>query len=106
MKLPAGTTTISGHSGQSLKLSPEPGLMQSPEFDGATGTRRPSHGSPLGAVACGCSAYPELTRISTATNTSLVLAIVAYYSEVTASFSKLDASASLMGQAARSPISQ
>ena len=37
VKPPGGTATISGHSGQSLKLSPEPGLMQRPELDGATG---------------------------------------------------------------------
>jgi hypothetical protein len=69
MKLPAGTTTISGHSGQSLKLSPEPGLMPSPELDGATGTRTPSHGSPPGAVGCGSSAHPALTNRSIATQT-------------------------------------
>jgi hypothetical protein len=64
-KPPAGTTTISGHSGQSLKLSPEPGLMQTPELDAATGTRSPSHGSP-GAVACGGPACPALAKIMTA----------------------------------------
>ena len=47
-KLPAGATTISGQSAQSLKLLPEPGLMQGRVFECATATSNPSHAGSAG----------------------------------------------------------
>ena len=59
MKLPAGTTTISGQSGQSLKRSPAPGTRQ----------RRSFVPTAIHAIA-GCAAVVPMERTATPETTA------------------------------------
>ncbi len=62
-KLPAGATTISGQSGQSLKLTPDLGLMQG-FLPAATETSRPSQASSRGGGGGGGTWIATCARFS------------------------------------------